>query len=89
MRHKAYEITQLMDRFKASVFALITLRRSSKGSLACNMLVLTSFANACDTCEVFLVAGSRGCGTESQSSSDSISVLPKLVSLRALTLESM
>jgi hypothetical protein len=32
MRHKAYEITQLMDWFKASVFALITLRWSSKGS---------------------------------------------------------
>ena len=32
MRHEAYEITQLMDRFKASVFALITLRQGSKGS---------------------------------------------------------
>jgi hypothetical protein len=32
MRHEAYEITQLLDRIKASVFALITLRWSSKGS---------------------------------------------------------
>ena len=42
------------------------------------ILVLTLFANTCDTCKVFLVAGSKGCSTESQSSSDSISVFVKI-----------
>jgi hypothetical protein len=37
MRHEAYEITQLMDWFKALVFALITLRQSSKGSSVHNI----------------------------------------------------
>jgi hypothetical protein len=36
MRHEAYKITQWMDWIKASVFALITLRQSSKGSLVRN-----------------------------------------------------
>ena len=40
MRHEAYKITQLMDWFKALVFALITLRQSSKGSSVCNSSVL-------------------------------------------------
>ena len=37
MRHEVYEITQWMDWIKASVFALITLRRSSKGSSVHNI----------------------------------------------------
>jgi len=37
MRHEAYEITQWVDKIKASVFALITLRRSSKGSSVRNI----------------------------------------------------
>jgi hypothetical protein len=37
IRHEAYEITQLMDWFKASASALIILRRSSKGSSVCNI----------------------------------------------------
>jgi hypothetical protein len=36
MRHEVYEITQCIDWIKASVFALIQLRRSSKGSSAHN-----------------------------------------------------
>jgi hypothetical protein len=37
MRHEVYEITQLMDWIKASVFALIILRQSSKGSSVHNI----------------------------------------------------
>jgi hypothetical protein len=37
MRHEAYEITQCMDWVKASVFALIPLRRSSNRSLVRNI----------------------------------------------------
>jgi hypothetical protein len=36
IRHEAYKITQWMDWIKASVFALITLRWSSKRSSVCN-----------------------------------------------------
>jgi hypothetical protein len=38
MRHEVYKITQWVDWIKASVFALITLRRSSKGSSVRNTI---------------------------------------------------
>ena len=42
---------------------------------------LTSRASASDILDDFLEAGSRGCGSANQSSSDSISVLPSWPSL--------